>query len=129
MFYAIEYAYGRDRVNNGNRADRVVEFTRRDLRDVWVQDGNPSTDTGSRDALPARDARVRNAYGLEDGDNEAWNLLARERASNSKALSGYVGTIIDYDWGDPKHGKWVATASEKEIISWAEAIATKQKVE
>lgn len=118
MFYAIEYAYGRTVVNNGQRADRVLEFTSRRLRDAWVADGSAYDGAGARDVLGARDRRVRGIYGLEDGDREGWQVIAEQRIANSAALSRHTA-IIFYDWPETDHYQWVATALEREIVDWA----------
>ena len=122
MFYAIEYAYGAQVINNGQRADRVLEFTARRLRDAWVAAGhNDSTASGYREVLRARDTRVRSAYGLPDGDGEAWRALADERVRQSAALARHSATI-NADWSETDHYRWVVTAPEREIVRWAEAI-------
>lgn len=58
-FYAIEYAYGRDAVNNGNRADHIHRFAtaaeRTRFIDMIERDGRDA------DPLPATDARVKKA--------------------------------------------------------------------
>ena len=60
MFCAIEYAYGRNVENNGNRADRVLEFTSKRLRDAWVADGNVyTTNPGYRENLSAQQSGAR----------------------------------------------------------------------
>lgn len=108
MFYAIE-------ANNGQRADRVVEFSARRLRDAWIADGR------TREKLSARDTRVRGAFGLEDGDDEAWHAIADARVRQSAVLRRHVATI-DVDWSETDHYRWVATAPEREIVRWAEDI-------
>ena len=121
MWYAIEYAYGARVVNNGTRADRVVEFTAKRLRDVWVaQTSGQSMDSaGYRDVASARHPLVRKADWKDSGDNEAWRILAEQRVSQSPALSQYRGTIFA-DWSDPNY-RYVATAKEPELLSWAKA--------
>ena len=122
MFYAIEYAYGAQVINNGQRADRVLEFTARRLRDAWVAAGhNDSTASGYREVLRARDTRVRSAYGLPDGDGEAWRALADERVRESAALARHSATI-NADWSETDHYRWVVTAPEREIVRWAETV-------
>ena len=122
MFYAIEYAYGAQVVNGGQRADRIMEFTARRLRDAWVAAGHTdSTASGYREVLHARDKRVRSAYGLPDGDGEAWRAIADARMRQSAALARHSATI-DADWSETDHYRWVATAPEREIVRWAEAI-------
>lgn len=125
MFYAIEYAYGRAVVNNGTRADRLVEFTRRELRDAWVAvtAGQSFNNAGYREALKARDLRIRKAHGLEDGNGEGWRALAEARVERSPALSRHADTIW-YDWCEADHAKWVATAPEREILDWARSVGT-----
>lgn len=120
MFYATEYAYGRTVVNNGNRADRVVAFTAKRLRDTWVSAGSEYDGPGARDAIKAKQ-RPAGAF-IEDGDNEAWEVLARQRVSASQGLSAYQHELVGYDWGDPAHWRWVATESERELLSWARGI-------
>lgn len=118
MFYAIEYAYGRNMINNGNRADRVMEFSAKQLRDVWVAAGSSDVNSaGARDALKARDSRVRGVQGLEDGDNDGWRVMAEQRGDKSVALGKYRA-ILFYDWAEREHNKWVATAPERDILSW-----------
>lgn len=119
MFYAIEYAYGRNVVNNGNRGDRVLEFSAKRLRDAWVGAGSFDVNSsGARDVLTARDSRVRGVQGLEDGDSEAWRVMAEKRVDNSAALRKHY-TILFYDWSEAGHNRWVATALEREIVAWA----------
>lgn len=124
MFYAIEYAYGATVVNNGTRADKVYEFTRRALRDAWVSAGDPNASaSGHRTAATARNPLVRKALtGAYDGDSEAWALLARQRVEGSPVLSRHADTIL-YDWPEGEHAKWVAIAPEREIVEWAKAAA------
>lgn len=119
MFYAIEYAYGRNIVNNGNRGDRVLEFTSKRLRDVWVSAGTFNVNaSGARDVLAARDSRVRGVEGLQDGDSEGWRVMAKNRVDNSAKLGKYRA-IIFYDWTESDHCKWVATAPERQVLDWA----------
>lgn len=119
MWYAIEYAYGAHVVNNGNRADRVVEFSARRLRDAWVAAGAYSTTSpGYREIISARHPAVRKAHGLQDGDGEAWRAIAEQRVNDSAMLRKHRA-IICYDWTEADHWKWVATAPEREIVSWA----------
>jgi hypothetical protein len=120
MFYAIEYAYGRDVVNGGQRADRIVEFTRRQLRDVWVAAGATHDGPGARDGLNARTAK--HATWRDEGDDEAWRILAEQRVSASPALTPYRYDLIEEDWCDPHHARWVATAPEREIVAWARSL-------
>lgn len=137
MFYAIEYAYGSTVVNNGNRADsdrpirqlswKVYEFTRRALRDAWVAAGPPDTSaSGYRATATARTPLVRKALtGAYDGDREAWRILAEQRVDGSPALAQFRAVIFD-DWSESDHDKWVATAKEAEILSWARDTAAAQ---
>lgn len=123
MFYAIEYTYGRTIQNdNGGRGDRVLEFTRRELRDAWVNDGTLLDGPGNRENLSARHPFVRKAHGLENGDGDGWQVLAIARVDASAALGRYRDNLLIYDWMEPDHLKWVATAPEREIISWARAV-------
>ena len=120
MFYAIEYAYGSTVVNNGHRADKVYEFTARARRDTWVAAGPADISaSGYRAAAAARNPLVRNADYKYDGDAEAWEIIARQRVDASPALARYADTLIKYDWSMPGHFKWLATAKEAEIVSWA----------
>ena len=69
MFYAIEYAYGSTVSNEGNRADKVYQFTRRALRDAWVAAGPPDISaSGYRANGSARSPLVRGADIRYDGD-------------------------------------------------------------
>lgn len=124
MFYAIEYAYGATVVNNGNRADKIYEFTRRALRDAWVAAGNPDMSaSGYRAAATARNPLVRKALmGAYDGDSEAWPIIARQRVEGSAILSSY-SDVIFADWSEGDHAKWVATAPMNEVVSWAKEAA------
>lgn len=122
MFYAVEYTYGSHVVNNGNRADRIVEFTRRKLRDAWVAAGSPQIGPGERGNLSARSPLVRKSYGLEDGDREAWKVLAEQRVDRSSALTTHRYDLLVYEWAEPDHLMWVATAPEREILSWARSV-------
>ena len=58
-FYAIKYAYGRNVVNNGTRADHVYQFDTLAERDRFVadEDGNDA----EVDAVSARHSDVRKA--------------------------------------------------------------------
>jgi hypothetical protein len=121
MFYGIEYAYGRSVVNHGQRADRVLEFTAKRLRDAWIEAGALVDGPGARDAISARNPLVRKATGLIDGDADGWQALAADRVDTSAALARYRETI-NADWAEADHYKWVATAPEREIVSWAKSI-------
>ena len=52
-WYAIEYAYGPQVINNGNRADTVREFSTKTERDEWVKQGNPQRGPGWRQSIRA----------------------------------------------------------------------------
>ena len=65
--------------------------------------------------LSARNSRVRGAYGLESSDRDGWQVVALARVRQSAALRKHQATI-DYDWPDADHYRWVATASEGEIV-------------
>jgi len=125
MWYAIEHAYGTHLTNNsaGGRSDKVYEFSRRALRDAWVNDGPPDTTApGVRTLATSRHPKVRRALtAAHDGDSEAWQVLARQRVAASPALSQYYDVLIEYDWCEPSHWPMVATAKESELISWAKA--------
>lgn len=119
MFYAIEHAYGPNVANvDGARSDRVLEFTARRLRDAWIADGQPD----HRAVIGARHPKVRKAVWLENGDSEAWRAIAEQRVLGTAALTPYHYELIQYDWGDLGHAKWIATASEGEIVSWAKNV-------
>jgi hypothetical protein len=123
MFYAIEYAYGRHTVNNGQRADRVLQFTRKRLRDAWVADGPAYDGQGARDAIGHRAPQVMRADWTDEGDSEGWQVIARQRVENSPKLQPYRDVLIDYDWCNGlDHPRWVATASEREILDWAQTV-------
>ena len=122
MFYAIEYAYGSAVVNNGNRADKIYEFTAKRLRDAWVAAGPPNvTASGYRAAARARDPLVRSdPRGHIDGDGDAWYVLARERVDSSPALARYRDVLIETDWADAaEHYRYVATEPERVVARWA----------
>jgi hypothetical protein len=59
MHYAAEYAYGRVAVNHGNRADALLAFRAKALRDEWVERRSTDyiTDGGYREELTLREAR------------------------------------------------------------------------
>ena len=119
MWYAIEYAYGATVNNNGTRADKVYEFSRRALRDAWVADGPPDVSaSGYRATATARTGLVRKADYRYDGDGEAWQVLGEQRLDASPALAPHRAIIAE-DWNEPGHWRWVATAPEREIVSWA----------
>jgi hypothetical protein len=123
MFYAVEYAYGSTVVNNGPRADRVLRFTQKRLQVAWVQAGSDYADQpGYRSIIGARNPLVRKADYLEDGDIEAYEVIARERVSNSPKLRPYRHELIDYDWRQPRHWQWVATRKESEVLNWAQRV-------
>jgi len=111
MWYAVE-------------GGKVFEFSRRALRDAWVANG-PSdvTASGYRAAATARDTIVRKADYKHDGDSEAWAFKARRRVDASPALAPHRELLVEYDWCNPDHARWVATAAEYEIVSWAIATA------
>jgi hypothetical protein len=124
MWYAIEHAYGSHIVvNNGNRADKVYEFSRRALRDAWCSDGPADlTAPGVRTPATSRHPLVRRALtAAHDGDSAAWEVLARQRVDASPALTQYRDMLIDYDWCEPDHWPMVATMKEAELIAWAKA--------
>lgn len=52
-WYAIEYAYGPEVINDGLRADIVREFATRAERDAWVRQGSPQRGPGWRQAVRA----------------------------------------------------------------------------
>ena len=58
-FYAIAYAYGRDVINNGIRADQVHRFPTKAARVAFVHDNNGKPN--DVDSLPAKDTRVQTA--------------------------------------------------------------------
>ena len=120
MHYAVEYAYGRNVQNNGARADQIMTFTASKLRVAWVGDGVQLDGPGNRAALIAADPRIKGQR-LEDGDKDAWKVIAAARVAASPGLSAHKDVIFQ-DWGDSGHPEWVATASQREIISWAKAV-------
>jgi hypothetical protein len=123
MFYAIEHAYGGNIINNATRADRVLEFSSRKLRDAWVAYGPANIDApGYRSTATARNPAVRKADWKDDGDSEGWQVLARQRVESAPKLQAHRHNLIDHDWCDSAHMKWVATAKEKEILDWAQTI-------
>ena len=121
MFYAIEYAYGRNVQNNGARANQIMTFTASKLRAAWIGDGTVPNGAGSRDALIAADPRIKGQW-LEDGDKDAWQIIAAARVAASPGLNAHKDVIF-HDWGDSGHPEWVATASQREIIGWAKAVS------
>lgn len=121
MFYALECAYGAHVVNDGQRADKAYSFTRRELRDAWVAAGPAATTApGYREVLSARHPAIRKAHFVDDGDSLGWQVLAERRIDNSPALRQHRAILL-YDWPDTAHPRWVATAKEAEIVSWAKA--------
>jgi hypothetical protein len=52
-YYAIEYAYGSDVLNNGQRADRVMHFDSKEERNTWVAEGPPPIGPGERMPISA----------------------------------------------------------------------------
>jgi hypothetical protein len=123
MFYAIEHTYGGNTANNGQRADRVLEFSSRKLRDAWVADGPANIDApGYRSTATARNPAVRKADWKDDGDSEGWSVLAHQRVESAPKLQAHRHNLIDHDWCASAHMKWVATAKEKEILDWAQTI-------
>jgi hypothetical protein len=121
-FYAIEYAYSSTVANNGARADRVLRFTRRNLRDAWVSAGPAQDSPGYRAIVGARDPLVRKADYLEDGDIEAWETVACERVAVSPRLQEYRYELAYYDYASEEHWRKVATASERELIAFAKGL-------
>lgn len=127
MFYAIKYAYG-SRINNvaGGRADKAYQFSLKKLRDAWVAAGPPDINaSGYRANGSARDALIRKADYLIEGDAEAWRIIAEQRVDATPALARYRSVIWE-DWSEGDHAKWVATAPEAEIVSWARDTAAAQ---
>ena len=120
MFYAIEYAYGRNVQNNGARADQIMTFTASKLRVAWVGDGVQLDGPGNRATLIAADPRIKGQW-LEDGDKAGWEVIAAARVVASPKLNAHKH-VICRDWGDSAHAEWVATSSEEKIISWIEAV-------
>jgi hypothetical protein len=121
-FYAVEYVYGSTVVNNGGRADRVLRFTRRHLRDAWVNDGPVQDGPGYRAMVGARNPLVRKADFLGDGDVEAWEILATQRVTSSPGLQEYRYELAFYDYASEEHWRKVATASERELIAFAKGL-------
>lgn len=58
-WYAIEYAYGPEVINNGLRADTVREFPTRAERDAWVKQGAAFRGPGWRQAIRSDGKAVR----------------------------------------------------------------------
>ena len=54
QFFAIEFAYGRNVLNNGNRADRYHAFKTAAARDAWVAEGSDFDGAGSRAVVSAK---------------------------------------------------------------------------
>jgi hypothetical protein len=123
-FYAIEHRYGSGMIDqDGDLIGRVLQFTRRALRDAWVEDGPTMlSEPGFREALRARHPKVRKADYLENGDIEAYECLARERVSNSPKLRPYRHELIDYDLCRLDYWKEVATDEERSLIEWAQTV-------
>ena len=121
MFYAIEHAYGRNVQNNGARADQIMMFTASKLRAAWVSDGVQLDGPGNRAALIAADPRIKGQW-LENGDKAGWEVIAAARVAANPKLKVYQEVIFQ-DWNDSAHAEWVATASQREIISWAKAVS------
>jgi NADH pyrophosphatase NudC (nudix superfamily) len=47
---------------------------------------------------------------------------AEKRVADDPELSIRRGVLIDYDWNDPSHFEWVATAPKSELLSWAKEV-------
>jgi hypothetical protein len=131
MFYAIEHAYGGNVVNNGQRADRVLRFTSRRLRDAWVAAGPPEMSApGYRDTIGARHPKVRKADYRENGDLEAWQHLAEQRVLSSPKLCKYWAALAPFDdyrlvtLQGTNGLKWLATADEVDILSYVKRFDT-----
>jgi hypothetical protein len=123
MFYAVEYAYGSTVVNNGPRADRVLKFTRKRLQVAWVQAGSDYADQpGYRSIIGARNPLVRKTDYLEDGDIEAYKIIAKTRVQNSPKLRPYWHELIDYDWRHSTPWQVIATSEERGLIEWAQKV-------
>ncbi len=59
---------------------------------------------------------------MENTMNQKIETAARERVSNSDALSAHSETIWS-DWSNMNdHVEWIANATEAEIVAWAEGI-------
>lgn len=50
-----------------------------------------------------------------------WVEKAEQRINRNAKLQPYRD-IIMYDWNDPEHYHWAATAPISEIVSWAEVV-------
>lgn len=52
---------------------------------------------------------------------------AAERVDNSEILSQYRDLLVEYDWENmAEHLNWVTTASEQELVDWAEEIRSNE---
>jgi hypothetical protein len=49
-------------------------------------------------------------------------VKATARVDSTPELTSYRDLLIEYDWPDPYHYGWVATAPAAELVSWAEDI-------
>jgi hypothetical protein len=58
-----------------------------------------------------------------EGDSEGWQVIARQRVENNPKLQPYRDVLVDYDWCNGlDHPRWVATASEREMLEWAQTV-------
>ena len=121
MFYAIERATGRGVKSNGAKTDRVMVFTASKLRAAWVGDGAQADGPGSRAVLVSLNTAYRRDW-LEDGDKDAWKVIATARVAANPKMNAYQEVIFQ-NWNDSAHPEWVATASQREIIGWAKAVS------
>jgi hypothetical protein len=61
-YYAIEYAYGQDTINHGNRPNLIHRFESEAERDQFCEAGpDYTTESGYAEPLPSTDPRVRRA--------------------------------------------------------------------
>jgi hypothetical protein len=75
---------------------------------------------GGLSTSPAKQAAVRKNGKL--GGRPTWAQRARERVLGDEDLEVYRFVLVEYDWYDPDHAKWVATAPKSELLDWAQAV-------
>jgi hypothetical protein len=50
-----------------------------------------------------------------------WYEKAEQRINKNKRLQEFRKVFL-YDWNDPEHYEWVATAKISELLDWAAAV-------
>ena len=77
---------------------------------------------------PTNEATIRLIHSLNGKGDKTMTTTTTEqkatnRVDNSETLSQYRDLLLEYDWENrAEHLDWVATATEQELVGWAEGI-------